>query len=360
MSQDPPDVNRYLYEQIYSELKEEILSGKYRKGDWFPPERVLKDRFGTTHLTVRNALAKLVLEGYIERYSGKGTLVIYSRERAVAAKKSLKFPFAQLIFAGLDEANGRILESLEAQLRKIPLPVHFSSHNGDLLIEQSLYREAEEKGALVILQPAGSLDSLIHSALPLRNTILVRGDAVPVPCAQVVVDNARSAGKAVRYLQDLGHQTIAFFDTVPATEGLGLRQGFELEMAPRGAADGETLVESCAPGSDGGRSAVPRALAHSTGCRAFFCASDELAAGAIRGLHDAGLSAGTDCSVVGYGNTRLSEAIGLTTVDPGFDRMAECVMSIVREGMNRGTLGREVICIPPELRIRESATRARS
>ena len=153
MSQEPVDVNRYLYEQIYSELKEEILSGKYRKGDWFPPERVLKDRFNTTHLTVRNALAKLVLEGYIERYSGKGTLVIYSRERAPTAKKSLKFPYAHLMLAGLDEANARILELLEAQFRKIPLPVHFSSHNGDVLLEQSLYREAEEKGALVILEP---------------------------------------------------------------------------------------------------------------------------------------------------------------------------------------------------------------
>ncbi|MGO9309749.1 MAG: substrate-binding domain-containing protein [Spirochaetia bacterium] len=359
MSQEPPDVNRYLYERIYSELKEEILSGKYRKGDWFPPERVLKDRFGTTHLTVRNALAKLVLEGYIERYSGKGTLVIYARERAVAARKSLRFPFAQLIFAGLDEANVRFLETLEAQLRKIPLPVHFSSHNGDLLIEQSLYREAEEKGALIILEPAGSLDSLIHSDLPLRNTILIRGDAAPVACAQVVADGASGAAMAVRYLRDLGHRTIAFFDTVPSSGNLALRQGFEAEQAARGAADGETVVESCALGSGGGRSAVPRALSRSQGCRAFFCASDELAAGAIRGLRDAGLSAGADCSVVGYGNTCLSEAIGLTTVEPGFDRMAECVVSLAREGMNRGALGRDVIRIPPELRIRESAARAR-
>ena len=60
MPQDPADP-RYLYEQIYSTLKDEILSGTYRKGDWFPPERVLKERFGTTHLTVRNALAKLLL-----------------------------------------------------------------------------------------------------------------------------------------------------------------------------------------------------------------------------------------------------------------------------------------------------------
>jgi DNA-binding GntR family transcriptional regulator len=108
MSQEPVDA-RYLYEQIYNELKEEIHSGKYRKGDWFPPERVLKDRFNTTHLTVRNALAKLVLEGYIERYSGKGTLVIYARERSAPPRRSLKFSLAHVILSDLDDANAFLL-----------------------------------------------------------------------------------------------------------------------------------------------------------------------------------------------------------------------------------------------------------
>ena len=87
----PAEINRYLYEKIYAELKEEILSGKYKKGDWFPPERVLKNRFNTTHLTVRNALAKLVLDGYIERYSGKGTVVLYSRGRPSETRRQLRF-----------------------------------------------------------------------------------------------------------------------------------------------------------------------------------------------------------------------------------------------------------------------------
>jgi len=360
MSQEPVDVNRYLYEQIYSALKEEILSGKYCKGDWFPPERVLKERFNTTHLTVRNALAKLVLEGYIERYSGKGTLVIYSRDRPASRKSSLKFPYAHLILTGLDEANAHILESLEAQLRKIPLPVHFSSHNGDLLLEESLYREAEAKGALIILEPAGSLESLVHGELPMRNTIVIRSDAVPIPfpCARVVVDNALGARKAVRYLLDLGHRTIALCNTGLPSAGDGIRQGFEEELASRGITDSGDLVEGCSPGGDGGRSAVGRILARREACRAFFCASDEIAASAIRGLREAGLSAGTDCSVIGYGNVRISEAMGLTTVDPGFDRLAECVLSIALEGMNRGALGEEEFRIPPELRIRDSSTSA--
>ncbi|MGA2640895.1 MAG: GntR family transcriptional regulator [Spirochaetia bacterium] len=359
MSREPTDANRYLYEQIYSELKEEILGGKYRKGDWFPPERVLKDRFNTTHLTVRNALAKLVLEGYIERYSGKGTLVIYSREHAAHVNKPLRFPYVHVIFAGLDEASARILESLEAQFRKIPLPVHFSSHDGNLLLEQSLYREAEQKGAVVILEPAASTDSIVLSGMALVNTILVHTPPLPIPCAQVVVDHALGARKAVRYLLDLGHRSIALCNMGLPSVGVGIREGFEEELASRGFSGPENPVEICAPGSGGGRSAVQRILARSEACRAFFCATDELAAGAIRGLLDAGLSPGADCSVIGYGNTGFSEAMGLATVDPGFDRLAECVVSLAREGMNRGSIGNEVVRISPELRIRDSGTSAR-
>jgi DNA-binding FadR family transcriptional regulator len=79
----------FLYTRIYEELEAEIRSGKYRKGDRFPPERQLKQRFNTTHLTVRNALSRLVLEGYIERYSGKGTLVIYDPDRREAPRRTL-------------------------------------------------------------------------------------------------------------------------------------------------------------------------------------------------------------------------------------------------------------------------------
>jgi DNA-binding GntR family transcriptional regulator len=48
--------------------------------------------FATTHLTVRNALAKLVQEGYIERFSGKGTLVIYSRSGLESNRPALRSP----------------------------------------------------------------------------------------------------------------------------------------------------------------------------------------------------------------------------------------------------------------------------
>ena len=357
---EPVDVNRYLYEKIYSELKNEILSGTYRKGDWFPPERVLKDRFNTTHLTVRNALAKLVLEGFIERYSGKGTLVIYSREGTRPARMSLRFPYAHLVFAGLDEANARILETLEEELRKVPLPVRFSCHQGDVLLEHSLYREAEEAGALIIIEPAGSQDSLAHSGAPLRNTIVVRCADTSVQCPQVVVDDPEGARKAVRYLRDLGHSRIALLAPAFSSASPGMQQGFEEELAAQGAPPGTGFIESCAPGIEGGAIAARRIREREPICRAFLCASDETAAGAARSLRESGLLPGRDCSVMGCGNSRLSQALGMSTIDPCLDRLAERVMTTAMEAMSRGAFADDVFRISPELRIRDTCARVKT
>jgi DNA-binding transcriptional regulator YhcF (GntR family) len=351
MSQEPVDA-RYLYEQIYSELKEEILSGTYKKGDWFPPERVLKDRFNTTHLTVRNALAKLVLEGYIERYSGKGTLVIYSRARSSARQKALSFPLAHVILENLDEANAALLELLEAQLRKVPLAVRVSCHHGDVLLAQGIHREAQESGALVILEPPVSMGSSV------RNTILVRGRITDASCPRVDIDDAEGARMAVRAVADLGYRKIALLSTIGSAPHDGLLEGFLDETAVRGMTAGEGVLESCAPGVDGGARAVRAILARDADCRAFLCGSDETAAGAVSGLKAAGLIAGADCAVVGYGNTRLARATGLASIDPGFNRLAERVMASAREAMGRGTFTDEAFHVTPELVVRATCGRS--
>jgi DNA-binding LacI/PurR family transcriptional regulator len=357
VSQEPAETNRYLYEQIYSALKAEILAGTYSKGDWFPPERVLKDRFNTTHLTVRNALAKLVLEGYIERYSGKGTLVIYAREKAAPPRSALRFPYAHLLFAALDEANAHILETLEEELRKVPLAVRVSFHRGDVLREQSIYRDADASGALVIIEPARSPDSLVHAGAALRNTIVIRSADPHVQCPQVVVDDAEGARKATRYLLDLGHRRIALFAPAFSAASPGIRQGFEEELASQGEPAGTGVTEECAPGIEGGALAARKIMDRDPQCRAFLCASDETAAGASFCLRESGLLPGTHCSVIGCGNTRLAQGMGLTTIDPCFDRLAQRVMTTAVEAMSRGAFDDDVFRISPELCIRDSCAR---
>lgn len=64
-----------LYEQIASQLREEIRLGHYDASGKLPSETELGARYAVSRVTVRLALAKLTEEGIVERKQGKGTYV---------------------------------------------------------------------------------------------------------------------------------------------------------------------------------------------------------------------------------------------------------------------------------------------
>ncbi len=349
MPQEPGD-SRYLYEQIYSELKEEILSGRYKKGDWFPPERVLKERFETTHLTVRNALAKLVLEGYIERYSGKGTIVIYARDRSAAPKIALRFPWVHVILRDLDETNAHLLESLETQMRRLPLAVRVSCHHDDPFQARSLHGEAQSEGALVVIESPGSAAPPLFESAPARTIVL--GSSSESGCPQVATDDVEGGRKAARHLLAAGHATIAVIVEPGIAREKPLYQGLLEELAGRKLPPDSVLVQSCGPGVEGAAPAVRDILSRNPDCRAFVCGSDETAVGTLRALQDNGQARDRAFGVIGYGNTRLARAVQITSIDPCVERLAERVVASAREAMSRGALASGVFAVTPELVVR--------
>jgi len=338
---------RYLYEHIYLELRQEILSGKYRKGDWFPPERVLKDRFGTTHLTVRNALAKLVLEGYIERYSGKGTVVIYAREGAAAPRAAPRFPWAHVILEDLEDSNAALLRMLEARLRRVPLPVRISCHGGDVLLERALRREALQGGALVIYAPAQP--SGAEAGGEASPGIHVAGGTEARGLGTVMVDDSAGARAAVRLAHERGHRPMAL---LCAEHRPGLQRGFNGEVAALGLPADAGIAAACGPGVEGGRETARVLLA--AGCRAFLCASDEIAAGALAAVREAGLTPPAQGSVIGFGASRLARALGLTSIDPRYESLADRVVAMVLAAMGQGTLPAAAVTLVAELRVRDT------
>lgn len=351
--------SQFLYERIYLELKEEIHSGVYAAGDWFPPERALKERFGTTHLTVRNALAKLVQEGYIERHSGKGTIVIYMKGRRGTSRPPLRFSHAQLLAADLDDATAALAESIDAQLKRIGLTLHVALHRDDPQLERRLYASAVESRALVILRPADSPDSIAGRDADLGDSILIGTNPSLGGGPLFLLDVAVGCRDAVRHLADLGYRDIAFV-AQPKEEAARLREGWEVEQAARGIDVDPGLILTSADGVGPAAGATAALLARRPSCRAFLCGSDRIAAGVASALRKAGIKPGTDAAVVGFGDTALAEALGMTSIDPRLDSIGELLMGMVADGMRRGKLQPDVHRILPRLVCRDSTGRPRS
>jgi GntR family transcriptional regulator len=70
-----------LYYQVYSFFNQLILEGIIKAGTSFPPETDLAEALNVGRQTIRQAMAQLVREGKIERFSGKGTFVTFQNPR---------------------------------------------------------------------------------------------------------------------------------------------------------------------------------------------------------------------------------------------------------------------------------------
>lgn len=70
-----PMANDFLYNRIYSQLRQQIESGQLPAGSRLETEMELRQRYDVSRETVRRALAMLESEGYIVRKVSAGTFV---------------------------------------------------------------------------------------------------------------------------------------------------------------------------------------------------------------------------------------------------------------------------------------------
>lgn len=75
----PPKLDRRnpapLYFQLKELVREQIEHGDLRPGEMLPTEKSFEEKYGLSRITIRQALGKLVQDGYITRTRGKGSFV---------------------------------------------------------------------------------------------------------------------------------------------------------------------------------------------------------------------------------------------------------------------------------------------
>jgi len=72
----PDTDNIPQYRIVYEALRSQIENGAYIPGDLLPSENELSTFYKVARPTVRNALERLVVDGFIQKQQGKGSIVI--------------------------------------------------------------------------------------------------------------------------------------------------------------------------------------------------------------------------------------------------------------------------------------------
>ena len=77
------DKKRYLYQNIYEDLKKKILDGTYPIGSSFPFEQELREQYNVSITTMREATRHLAEDGFIQKRRRVGSVVLDSDLRGV-------------------------------------------------------------------------------------------------------------------------------------------------------------------------------------------------------------------------------------------------------------------------------------
>jgi LacI family repressor for deo operon, udp, cdd, tsx, nupC, and nupG len=214
---------------------------------------------------------------------------------------------------------GKVVSGVDPVLREVEMDLllyHLGDDRGRHRFFKELPLRRRVDAVLVV-----SLNTTTAEVEALRSldvpVALVGAELPDVP--NVRIDDVESAAKAVRYLVHLGHRDIGLISggrSVPmgflaplrrrrayldVLDSAGIRPAPDLE------ANGEFTVA-------GGERAMSQLLAARRRPTAVFAESDEMAFGALRALHKAGLRVPADMSVIGFDDHEMAEALDLTTV----------------------------------------------
>lgn len=256
---------------------------------------------------VRAAVWAAVRElGYVPNRAARTLVTQRTDSVALVISESGERAFGEPFFAG-------IARGVSAGLAETPLQLWLSwiqSPGGREKMEHQLTDQHVDGVMLISLHDADPLPGLLMDrGLPTvlggRPARMLGPDAQPAYF--VDVDNTGGARQAVEYLLSIGRRLVA---TVagPQDMGAGVSRlvGYRQALAAQGRPADEGLIAYGDFSASSGVEAMRQLLARCPALDAVFAASDLMALGAIKALHEAGRRIPEDVAVVGYEDSSLA------------------------------------------------------
>jgi LacI family transcriptional regulator len=208
----------------------------------------------------------------------------------------------------------------------------------------------------VLIQSGEAADILINQLAVSNLPMVVLGRPWEAKNVTYIdVDNVESAVKATHHLVNLGYRRIATITGTPnSTVSVDRLEGYRKCLALAGRDYDPDLVAEGDFTENGGYEAMKQLLLQKAD--AVFCASDMMAAGAIRAIQEVGLRIPEDVALVGFDDIPLSglTKIKLTTVRQPIEQFGIKAVELLIDLIEKGNKPARRMFLDTELVIRES------
>lgn len=111
--------------QLYQILREQLAGGVLTPGAPFPTERTIAEQYQVSRITVREAMNRLVFEGYLMREHGRGTFV--ARPKVSEQMSTVMIGYTEEMLRRGMQPSSKVLE---LTLETPPAPVRQALHLG--------------------------------------------------------------------------------------------------------------------------------------------------------------------------------------------------------------------------------------
>lgn len=228
---------QFLYQRVYTELKEKILKGELKEGQCLPVAAELAKEYHVSSITINHALDALKKEGYVNRIKGKGSFAMLPKEDSTEIAENLSHGSMSIVKKR--KMLGLVLEHVSSCFGldiMYALDVLAAEAGYHLQIRFSYGKRAKETEEIEYLRELG-VDGLIVMPChgPYYNTEILKliVDGFPavlidktlegIPISSVRTDNRLAMKQLVDYLVKKGRRRIGFI-TILGNETSSVRE----------------------------------------------------------------------------------------------------------------------------------------
>ncbi|MFW2403350.1 MAG: LacI family DNA-binding transcriptional regulator [Gammaproteobacteria bacterium] len=343
-----PNTPKYVLVEnfITGEIRGKVFTGK------LPGERTLARQLGVSYMTVRKAVDNLVADGLLYRVPAKGTFVADGQVR-----KDLKHTIGYFLDSGIEQGISSpyyslVFNAIEKEAARHGYSIVYFSETGKTPFREVLQRL---DGVIATCFPRiEPIIEVINATLPL---VLIENRAADATIPSVVIDDFAAEADAVEYLCSLGHSRIGFIAGLGDSDiGLNRYQGYLHGLSSHDIEPDEALVFRGDYSFEAGIDGAGYLLSLDAPPTAIICASDSMALGAMRRIHESEHSTPRDISVIGFDDIEMAAQVSpaLTTMAAPVGEIASRAFEMLGALIDGDGTGDRHVSLAAKLVIRQT------